>query len=234
MSVGPGPVGLLGSGEFTPAMRELDLRLLGDRPRRVVHLPTAAGQEGPRRLAYWERLAREHFTSLGVSVDTIPVVDHQTADDPEMAARVAGAGLIYLSGGNPGYLAVSLRNTLTWEAIVTGWRLGVALAGCSAGAAALGRLAPDMRSGDRRQAGLGLVDDLAIVPHYDMLRRWRRGAVREITAAVPPGVWLVGVDEDTAIVRSDSTWEVYGSGSATLVSSGMSFSAGQTIAFERT
>jgi cyanophycinase-like exopeptidase len=57
--------------------------------------------------------------------------------------------------------------------------------------------------------------------------------VRDIAAAVPPGVWLVGVDEDTAIVRSDSTWVVYGSGSATLVASGMSFSAGETIAFER-
>ncbi len=232
MAGGPGPIALLGSGEFTPVMRDLDRRLLGNRPRRVAHLPTAAGQEGPRRLAYWERLAAEHFAALDAAVDTVPVVDWRSANDPELVARIAGAGLVYLSGGNPGYLASSLRDTLIWKTIVTVWRSGTALAGCSAGAAALGRLAPDVRGGDRRQAGLGLVDELAIIPHYDMLRRWRRGAVRQMAAAVPPGVRLVGVDENTAIVGSESTWEVYGRGAATIVASGRSFSAGETIVFE--
>ena len=46
-----------------------------------------------------------------------------------LAAEVAGAGLVYFSGGNPGYLAASLRDTALWWAVVEAWQAGAALAG---------------------------------------------------------------------------------------------------------
>src|SRR5256885_12047160 len=102
---GPGPTALVGSGEFLPAMEAIDAGLLAGRPARAVFLPTAAGPEGPERVAYWLRLGADHYRRLGVEPVPLAVVDRRDADDPTLAAEVAGAGPVYLSGGDPGYLA---------------------------------------------------------------------------------------------------------------------------------
>ena len=71
------------------------------------------------------------------------VKNREQADDETIAAQVAGAGLIYLSGGDPQVLAATLRDTALWRAIVAAWQNGAALAGCSAGAMALGDRVPE-------------------------------------------------------------------------------------------
>lgn len=214
-----GPVALVGSGEFLPGMESLDRRLLVGRPQRVVHLPTAAGQESGRRLRYWRDLARRHFEeNLGVEVETLGVLDPNSANDPRNVAMLDGAGLIYLSGGNPGYLAAALRGTAAMARIHDLWSAGAALAGCSAGAAALTALAPDVRSGEGNGLGLAIIPGLAVIPHYDAMRRWRRGMARRFTDDAPEGVTVVGVDEHTAIVTDDLlSYEVYGVGTAVKV-----------------
>ena len=221
-----GPVALLGSGEFLPGMEALDRRLLDGRAPRVVHLPTAAGQESGRRLRYWRDLAHHHFTGrLGVVVETLDVLDPRSADDPRQADRLQSAGLIYLSGGNPGYLAAALRGTRVLDSMRQAWMDGAALAGCSAGASALTSLAPDVRSGEGESMGLGLVPGVAIIPHYDAILR-RRALARLFTVA-PDGVTTIGVDEHTAIVSEDlERWEVYGVGTAVTVRDGAVFGPG--------
>jgi cyanophycinase len=221
-----GPVALLGSGEFLPGMEALDRRLLDGRASRVVHLPTAAGQESGRRLRHWRDLAHRHFTErLGVVVETLDVLDPQSANDRDHADRIQSAGLIYFSGGNPGYLAAALRGTWVLESIRQAWFAGAALAGCSAGAAALTSLAPDVRSGDGESAGLGVVPGLAIIPHYDAILR--RRSLARLFAAAPDGVATIGVDEHTAIVSDDlEHWEVYGIGRAVLVANGSVYGPG--------
>lgn len=220
-----GPVALLGSGEFLPGMEDLDRRLLEGRAPRVVHLPTAAGQESARRLRYWRELAHAHFADrLGVEVETLDVLDVDSADDPHHAERMGAAGLVYFSGGNPGYLAASLRGTRVFAALGRAWMAGAAVAGCSAGASALTTLAPDVRTG-RGLSGLGMVPGMAVIPHYDAMRR-RRSLLRLFDP--PDGVVAVGVDEHTAIVSDDlSEWEVYGAGTAVLVSTGTVHGPGQ-------
>src|SRR5207237_49542 len=47
---GAGPIALVGSGEFLPAMEAVDAALLAGRPARAVFLPTAAGAEGRARV----------------------------------------------------------------------------------------------------------------------------------------------------------------------------------------
>jgi hypothetical protein len=131
---GAGPIALVGSGEFLPAMEAVDAALLAGRPARAVFLPTAAGEEGPDRVAYWLRLGTDHYRRLGAEPVPLAVLDRRDADDEKLAAQVEGAGLIYLSGGNPGYLADTLRGTAVLDAILGAWRDGAALAGCSAGA----------------------------------------------------------------------------------------------------
>ena len=94
-------------------------------------------------MSYWLELGRAHYEAMGVEPVLLDVRTRAEADDPTTAARLDGAGLVYLSGGDPHHLPVTLRDTALWRAIVAAWRDGAALAGCSAGAMALTSGAPD-------------------------------------------------------------------------------------------
>jgi cyanophycinase len=207
---GAAPIALVGSGEFLPAMEAVDAALLAGRPARAVFLPTAAGEEGPERVAYWLRLGSDHYRRLGAEPVPLAVLDRRDADDEKLAAQVAGAGLIYLSGGNPGYLADTLRGTAVLDAILAAWRNGAALAGCSAGACALTAVADDTRTGAPRP-GLAVVPGLVVLPHFDRIEQWRPGIVAARAAGLGPGQTLVGIDEDTALISDDAGgWTVEG------------------------
>ena len=200
----------MGSGEFLAVMEPVDAGLLAGRPGRAVFLPTAAGLEGQDRVDYWLRLGTEHYRRLGAEPVPLAVVDRHGADDPANAAAVAGAGLVYLSGGNPGYLADTLRGTAVLDAILSAWRAGAALAGCSAGACALTALADDTRTGATRP-GLRVVPELVVLPHFDRIEQWSAGIVTRRAAGLTGGQILVGIDEDTALVsEDDGGWRVEG------------------------
>jgi cyanophycinase len=201
----PGPLALLGSGEFLPVMADLDRQLLVGRPARVVHLHTAAGLESAHRLAYWRDLAADHFRSLGVEVETLDVVDRATATT-EAAERIAGAGGVFLSGGSPGHLVESLRGTPVWEAILIAWADGAALAGCSAGAMAMSATLPHFRTSGGE--ALGLLDSISVIPHYDRFGKMMKPVVRLHDRSVT----VVGIDENTAMYGGPETWTVYGRG----------------------
>lgn len=203
----PGPLALLGSGEFLPPMEDLDRALLEGRPRRVVHLPTAAGQEGDQRLEYWRNLASDHFARIGATSVTLGVLDRGHAMLDESADAIAGAGMVFLSGGDPHHLTDSLRDTPLWSAIVSAWRNGAALVGCSAGAMAIAAVLPAFR----KAAGeaLGLIEGISVVPHYDRFGMLMKPVVR----IHDRDVTVVGIDEDTAIHGGPGDWTVYGRGS---------------------
>ena len=214
----PGPVALVGSGEFLPVMAPVDAALLAGRPQRAAYLPTAAAPEGEERFGYWAELGRTHFEAMGVEPVLVPVRTRADAEDPAMADLITGAGLVYLSGGDPHHLAATLRASATWQAVVDAWRAGAALAGCSAGAMALSAGAPpdlaprgrQRRPGADPGGGLGVVGGLAVIPHFDQMERWRPGAVSWFARWQPPGTTLVGIDEDTALVHDGGRWQVRG------------------------
>jgi cyanophycinase-like exopeptidase len=206
-----GPVALVGSGEFLEVMRPVDQRLLERRPQRAVFLPTAAAEEGDERVAYWLDLGTRHFASMGVEPVPLAVLDRADAQRQDLADLVAGAGLVYLSGGNPGYLADTLRSTAVWQAIVDAWQAGSALAGCSAGACALGAVSDDFRRPGRFSGlGLGVVPHVAAIPHFDRFDSLAPDLAGSLVAAAPDGVTVVGVDEDTALVGGLEQWRVEG------------------------
>jgi cyanophycinase-like exopeptidase len=151
----PGPVALVGSGEYLDAMVEVDRALLAERAPRAVFLPTASAEEGEDTVRYWLELGGRHFERLGVEPVPLAVLTREDASREELAALVAGAGLVYLSGGNPGYLASTLRGTVVWAAILAAWHAGAALAGCSAGACALSYAAEDVRAARAERAAGG-------------------------------------------------------------------------------
>ncbi len=215
MSSRPGPVALVGSGEYLPVMEDLERRLLDGRPPRFVQLATAAAPEGPASLGRWHALGRASAQRLGVTQVVVPVVDRISADDAEIAGLIAGAGLVYLSGGNPPFLATTLLGTRVWSAIEAAWRGGAALAGCSAGAMALTGQVPDIRHPFRDPVpGLGAVPQLSVLPHFDRFAGRLPDLVLTRVSNPPPGVTAVGIDEDTALVggwREDpDEWEVVG------------------------
>lgn len=223
MEAGAGPVALVGSGEFLAVMAPVDAVLLAGRPRRAVVLPTAAAREGDARMAYWLELGRAHFAAMGVEPVLLDVRTRAEADDPATVAGVDGAGLVYLSGGDPHHLAATLHDSALWHAVVAAWRSGTALAGCSAGAMALTSGAPEVLvppgaaprpapPHPRLANGLGLIGSLAVVPHYDQMERLRPGALEWFASWQPPGTTLVGIEEDTALLWSGQRWQVQGAG----------------------
>ncbi len=209
----PGPVALVGSGEYLPVMHDVEASLLQGRAPRYVQLATAAAPEGQQSLARWHELGRRAADRLQVEQVVVPVVDRVSADDPGLASLVEGAGLVYLSGGNPRFLADTLRGTRVWAAIEAAWRGGAALAGCSAGAMALGSAVPDVRHPFAGPVdGLGVVPGLSVVPHFDRFGAHLLG--RLAGHVLPDGVRRVGVDEDTALVGGPDVWRVVGRSSA--------------------
>jgi len=225
----PGPVALVGSGEYLPVLEGVERLLMQGRPGRYVQLATAAAPEGPRVLGRWHDLGAEAARRLGVEQVVVPVADRAGAMDDANARLVEGAGLIYLSGCNPAFLVETLRGTAVWAAVHRAWQGGAALAGCSAGAMALSASLPDVRRPWRPALpGLGVVPMVEVLPHFDAFAaRIPDLVLRRVTGA-PPGVRVVGIDEETALVAGldgwdgaaagpGSTWHVHGRRSAWLL-----------------
>jgi cyanophycinase-like exopeptidase len=146
------------------------------------------------------------------------VNDRDDANNEALAAEVAGAGLIYLSGGNPGYLADTLRGTIVWEAIVAAWQSGSALAGCSAGAMAMTSWVPSLRHPRKGGTdGLGLLPHLRVIPHFDAFAARMPDVVTRFLLPHDPDVTIVGIDEETALIGGPHEWTVQGRQSAWLL-----------------
>lgn len=212
---GPGPLALVGSGEYLPEMAEIEAKLLAGRPARYVQLATAAVPDGPAVVDYWHDLGRAQAERLGVEPVILAVNDRSDADDDTIAAQVAGAGLVYLSGGNPAFLADTLRGTAVWRAILDAWRAGSALAGCSAGAMAMTSWVPSLRHPRKGGTeGLSLLPHMRVIPHFDAFAARMPDVVTRFLLPHDPLVTVVGIDEQTALVGGPGDWEVCGHQSA--------------------
>lgn len=213
-----GPLALVGSGEFTPAMRATDAALLdiveaAGFERAVAVVPTAAATEGDEVVARWLDMAHQHYDALDAEVLDIDVRDRHGATELRHVAAVAEAGFVYFSGGKPDHLTATMRDTPLLDAVLEQWRLGAALAGCSAGAMMIAAgWPPFVRPTGRWGTGLGLLPDVAVLPHFDLVRRTTRDSVVRAARHAPAGVQVVGIDEDTALVHDEDGWRTEGTG----------------------
>ena len=217
----PGPVALVGAGEFLPEMAEFDLELLAatGRPRpRVAVLPTASYPDGEEVFERWAAMGVAHFGELGAEVEPVLVRDREDADDPAAAQAIGEADLIYLSGGKPGYLLRVLDGSAVGRAMLEANERGAVLAGCSAGAMVLAGHAFDMRARMvpwplRWHAGLGVSPGLSVIPHYDA---WPEPMSALIALQAPRGCAVLGIDEETAVIGRDGSWQVRGASRVTV------------------
>jgi cyanophycinase len=186
-----------------------------DAPIRVVIVPTAAARGRPDlaaatgQAAFTRRAARR---ARPVHVETARIVDPATADDPAFAERIAAADLIHLPGGDPDVIPAILGGSVAFAALLAAWARGAVIAGASAGAMALAEWTWTQDGGVR---GLGLVRGLAVVPHYDDVRRTRWQ--EQLDELAPGGIGYLGVDERTGVLStpdgpSGRTWRVAGEG----------------------
>lgn len=233
MATRHGIIALVGSGEYLPVSDPLDQQLLDhlDAPARVVVLPTASAPDGPGVPERWARMGVEHFTRLGVAVEAVMLLTRADAASSALAERIAAARLVYFSGGKPGYLVDTLRDTACWQAIVAVHAAGGVVAGCSAGAMALaGRLVGVPLLMPSRPA-LGLVPDLAVIPHFDELPRWLSGLGRLAARGVP----VAGIEGATGLIVQGDEWSVAGRGGVTLFADGRRrrYAAGERLVPQR-
>ena len=209
----PGPLALIGSGEYLPAMAEIEASLILGRGPRYVQIPTAAASEGRTRLDYWVDLGIQQARRLGVEAVPMVLETREDANDLENAKLLDGAGLIYLSGGRPDFLVSTLEETVVFEKMLASWRSGAALAGCSAGAMALCEWVPGIglaRANARH--GFGVVRTLAVLPHFDRMAARIPDMLRDMAINPPAGVSLIGIDEQTALIWENGIWRVEGEG----------------------
>jgi cyanophycinase len=174
----------------------------------VTVLPTAAAYEHPERAV---EQATRWFAAIGADVQGLMVLRRPDAEDVANARAVRGSRFLYLPGGSPMHLRSVLKDSEVWSALVETWRDGAVLAGSSAGAMALCDPMVDPRGG-AFTVGLGLVEQLAFIPHHDT---WSPDKAKRTIALAPAGLPLVAVDERTAVIRApDGSWSVEGAGGA--------------------
>jgi cyanophycinase len=224
-----GALALVGSGEYLPVMEETDrflLNTLGNPQKaKVVLIPTASGLEAGMP-ARWSQLGVEHFVKIGAKVEPAMIIKREDTTRPEILHKLRDADFYYFSGGNPMYLVDTLLDTPAWEIILDRHRQGAVLAGCSAGAMAFGGFTLNMRSAFKGQSpewmnALNVEPSLVTYPHFDRLHSFVNPTLfTAIISNAPLGVLQLGIDEDTALVRSrkDDGWEwsVMGRQSVTL------------------
>ena len=213
-----GSLALVGSGEYLPAMSTLEKSLIQDGQRNqkapaFVQIPTAAGRESRDRILYWQELGRVQAESIGVEQLFLPIFDRDAAHNPDFVARIRDSALVYMSGGDPHYLANTLRGTPVLNAIVENWNSGGSLAGCSAGAMVMSSKIPNFRiSRSAPTEGFNLLPDIRVIPHFNKFFRWIPDSAAKVLLDTPGDSLLVGIDELTAMVRrsGQSKWRVFG------------------------
>jgi cyanophycinase len=199
-----GTIALVGGNEFRAACVPMDedlLRRSGLAAPSVVIIPTAAARENPRLAA--ENGVR-YFSALGANALAALLVDREDAGDPWIVKLIGTADIVYLTGGDPGYLAATLRGTEAWQAILQVWQRGGTVAGSSAGAMVLGER---MLFRSAWTDTLNLAPRVVVMPHHLGLA----------SPASPP--WaaelgqlvVLGIPEATACVNENgSAWHVTG------------------------
>ena len=201
-----GSLALVGGGEWQKGC-DFDRDLLAESGTdEVLVLPTAAAYEQPQAAV---DTATAWFGDLGAKVRPLMVLKRHEAEDAEVAAIARAAKFIYIGGGSPLHLRSVLKDSALWTALCEAWQEGAVLAASSAGAMAVCDPMIDPRGG-AYTLGLGLVTQLAVLPHADA---WSHDKFRRTLELLPSGTRLVGIEEHTAVIRSpEGTWRTEGPG----------------------
>ena len=208
-------------GAAGPALLSRFVDISGGTGARLVVVATASEFPETAEAAYAER-----FQALGAgSVRALRLSTRAEANAPESEAVLADATGVFFTGGDQeritGVLGGTATDTLLHRLVADG---SVVLAGTSAGAAMMSGTM--ITGGDRAGVaadsvctgpGLEFLPCVLIDQHFA-----ERGRLNRLLSAVAryPHELGVGIDEDTAILTGEDSFEVLGSGAVTVVDAG--------------
>lgn len=204
-----GVLALIGGDEWTQGC-EFDAELLErSGGTDVVVLPTAAAFEQPERRVIE---AASWFERFSAQVEGLMVTTRHEAHDAAIAARVAAARFIYLSGGSALHLRSVLKETPVFEAIRSAYEQGAVLAAAGAAAMVLSDPMVDPRGG-APTVGLGPLTKVAVVSHYGDEHEDQHGEKMHRSEVLFGGdVMVVGLPVRCALIRDDHrAWTTKGS-----------------------
>jgi cyanophycinase len=206
-----GTLALVGGGEWNDGCKDLDADLLSSAgAKEVAVLPTAAAFEHPERVI--ER-AVAYFKGFGAKVKPLMVLHRTEADDPKIADSVRRARFVYVADGSPLHLRSVLKGSALWDAMLSAYHSGGVLAASGAGATLVCDPMVDPRGG-AYTVGLGVVTDLAVFPYHGTAANHLRDRSIDL---LPSSARLIGIDEETAVVRDPTgEWRVLGAGTVTV------------------
>ena len=201
-----GVVALVGGGEWRDGCTFDAGLLAASGADEVLVLPTAAAYEHPERAV---DSAVAWFSGLGAKARGLDVLTRPDAEEPAFADEVRSARFIYLAGGSPLHLRSVLKETKVWDALVAAWGDGAVVAASSAGAMVVTDPMVDPRGG-AFTLGLGLIEQLAVVPHFN---DWSHDKLHRTLHIAAAGLPVVGIPEQTALIRdADGGWRTEGVG----------------------
>lgn len=230
---------LIGGEEFAPGFENVHAELVnmvGKPKPRVVFLPTAASHDGARVAQNWCDRAKKLLSDAGAVVDAPLVIDQNGANEERNAALLDDADMLYLGGGWPHILLETLAGTRTLDAFWRAVERGAMIAGASAGAMAMAERAIVINNATMQMIaaamsatigtpmpkidyvqGYKLAPQTIVSPHFDRMplqtKLYERGFY-------PRDLMLIGIDEQTALVKQENVWRVLGKGAVTIGKNG--------------
>jgi cyanophycinase len=156
------------------------------------------------------------------------VLRRAEAEEPKTADLVRKARAVYVADGSPLHLRSVLKGSVLWDAMLASYHAGGLLAASGAGATLVCDPMVDPRGG-AYTVGLGVVGNLAVFPYHGTAAEHMRERSIDL---LPAGAKLVGVDEETALVRDPSgAWRAAGVGHVTVYSGhdATQYSAGSPV-----
>ncbi len=201
---------IAGGGAIGPDITNTFINLAGGKNATIVVIPTAGGQDTYDDDVWFAKQLRDYGCTR---VTVLHTYDRTMADSDEFTLALKEATGVWFSGGRQWRLVDAYAGTETervfWEVLDKGGVIG----GTSAGATIQGSYlvrgdtqTNQIMMGDHEE-GFGFVKNIAIDQH--VLARNRQFDMFEILEKRPE-LLGIGLDESTAIVVHQNTFEVIG------------------------
>ncbi len=210
---------LVGSGEFTSSMYEVDKFLISQFQKKikVMIIPTAAGQEKDYRK--WILDGKKHFDQFNIESVGVDIIKKEDAFREDYIKLLDDVDFVYFSGGDPIYLLNTLKGTPFLNTVIDYYNNDkVIIAGSSAGAMIMGSFVPSNLFKNlitlkglniEWNESLGLVNFI-IIPHFDRFSKiinfngfvskyFKNKFIGELE-----NTNIIGIDENTALISKNS------------------------------
>lgn len=202
-----GKLMLIGGGEFQKGVESADKEALEFAGGVLATGLILAVTSSPRKSADLINEGLAWFNKIGAySVKGLAINSREAAENAETAELLINTKLIYLVGGDPAFIPLTLASTLCHEALKTAvYKRNAILVGSGAGAMALAQHLYDTNDHSIVK-GLNFVPDTVVIPYHNTNgRKWYKAIYPQL-----PKAFILGLDEKTGMLGFNNEWQVWG------------------------